>query len=119
MATGDATTFALVKKQVTDTFPTTETQKIVASDRGASDHFGNSVSISGDYAIVGSPDEDEDASGGNTLSNAGSAYIFKRDGTSWVQQQKIVASDRGVNDYFGWSVSISGDYAIVAARDED
>ena len=94
-------------------------QKIVASDRGAGDTFGHSVSINGDYAIVGSREEDHDASGGNLLSNAGSAYIFKRDGNSWVQQQKIVASDRGAGDRFGYAVSINGDYAIVAAFTED
>ena len=94
-------------------------QKIVASDRGAGDTFGHSVSINGDYAIVGSREEDHDASGGNPLSNAGSAYIFKRDGNSWVQQQKIVASDRGAGDRFGYAVSINGDYAIVAAFTED
>jgi len=93
--------------------------KAVASDRAASDYFGYSVSISGDYAIVGAYYEDEDTSGANTLTNAGSAYIFMRSGTSWSQQQKIVASDRAVGDYFGYSVSISGDYAVVGAYGED
>ena len=92
--------------------------KIVASDRAAGDRFGNSVSISGDYAIVGAPGEDEDASGNDTLTSAGSAYIFKRDGTSWSQQAMIVASDRGERDEFGNSVSISDDYAIVGAAHE-
>ena len=96
----------------------TEQQKIVASDRGLNDYFGWSVSISGDYAIVGAYGEDEDVSGNNTLSDAGSAYIFVRDGTTWTQQQKIVASDRNQPDRFGWSVSISGDYAIVGAYQE-
>ena len=93
--------------------------KLVASDRGASDNFAYSVSISGDYAIVGAYNEDEDASGGNLKVNAGSAYIFKRNGDSWTQQAKLVATDRNNNDQFGWSVSISGDYAIVGAYEED
>jgi hypothetical protein len=96
-----------------------ELQKIVASDRASYDYFGYSVSISGDYAIVGAYCEDENASGGFTRLEAGSAYIFKRDGTSWSQEAKIVASDRAVDDYFGHSVSISGDYAIVGAYWED
>jgi len=91
----------------------------VANDRGEEDRFGRSVSIYGDYAIVGSVYEDHDASGANYLSNAGSAYIFRRDGNSWVQQQKIVANDRGEEDQFGYSVSINGDYAIVGALEED
>ena len=51
-------------------------QKLTASDRTAGDEFGISVSISGDYAIVGAFWEDEDASGANTQTEAGSAYIF-------------------------------------------
>ncbi|MEA3391880.1 MAG: choice-of-anchor D domain-containing protein, partial [Candidatus Marinimicrobia bacterium] len=94
-------------------------QKIVASDRASYDEFGLSVAISGDYAIVGTCMESEDASGGNTLGNAGSAYIFVRGGETWTQQQKIVASDRETSDYFGCSVAISGDHVIVGAYAED
>jgi hypothetical protein len=97
----------------------TQQQKIVASDRAADDFFGKSVAISGDYAIVGADREDEDTSGAATLSGAGSAYIFVRTGSSWTQQQKIVASDRAASDFFGNSVAISGDYAIVGAPFED
>jgi len=97
----------------------TQMQKIVASDREASDYFGKSVSISGDHAIVGAYLEDEDADGLNTLLEAGSAYIFKNIDGTWTQMKKIVASDRGENDNFGASVSISGDHAIAGARCED
>jgi hypothetical protein len=84
--------------------------KIVASDAEASDHFGRSVAISGDYAIVGA--EDEDAGG----SEAGAAYIFRRTGeNTWDAGVKIVASDAEASDKFGGSVAISGDYAIVGA----
>ena len=54
-------TLALVKKYANNPFPTTETQKIVASVRQTYDHFGRAVSISGDYAIVGAFTEDHDA----------------------------------------------------------
>ena len=97
----------------------TQAQKLTASDRASGDYFGHSVSISGDYAIVGAYREDEDASGANTQSQAGSAYIFERDGLgNWTQAQKLTASDRAAEDYFGWSVSISGSYAIVGAWQE-
>ena len=97
-----------------------EVIKAVASDRAASDAFGFSVAISGDYALVGAYSEDEDAGGINTISAAGAAYVFEQDGTgTWVQVQKLVASDRAVADLFGWSVAISGNYAIVGARRED
>jgi hypothetical protein len=54
--------------------------KITASDAAANDYFGHSVSIDGDYAIAGACDH------GVSLNDGGSAYIFKRDGTSWTQQ---------------------------------
>jgi hypothetical protein len=84
-------------------------QKLLASDGAASDDFGYSVSISGDYAIVGAYYDD----------TKGSAYIFKRNGTSWSQQQKLLASDGAAGDGFGCSVSISGGYAIVGAYQDD
>ena len=90
-----------------------EQQKLTASDGAAFDQFGCSVSISGDYAIVGAYYDDDKGT------DSGSAYIFKWDGTSWVRQQKLTASDGAVNDIFGVSVSISGDYAIVGARLDD
>jgi len=97
-----------------------EVIKAVASDRAANDNFGLAISISGDYAIVGSPNEDEDAAGANNLSGAGSAYVFERDASgNWLQVQKIVASDRAMSDAFGFSVAISGDYAVVGAPFED
>ncbi len=84
--------------------------KLTASDGTFFDQFGWSVSISGDYAIVGALQLLSDGS-------KGAAYIFKRNGT-WSQQQKIIASDRQNNDNFGISVSISGDYVLVGANGE-
>ncbi len=91
-------------------------QKIVASDRDEFDEFGSSVGMSSNYAIVGAIYEDEDASGGNTMSSAGAAYVFERDEQGkWNQVQKIVASDRTSGNKFGSSVSMFGDYALVGA----
>ena len=92
-----------------------QSKKIVASDREASDMFGVSVSISGDYAIVGAYNEDQDKAGANTLNNSGSAYIFKNSSGNWTQANKIVALDRGNGDMFGYSVAISEDYTIAGA----
>jgi hypothetical protein len=87
-----------------------EQQKLLASDGVMYDNFGQSVSISGDLAIVGALLDDN---------YTGSAYIFKWDGTSWVELQKLAASDGAASDYFGVSVSISGDYIIVGAHADD
>ncbi|NEQ77698.1 MAG: hypothetical protein F6K23_34600 [Okeania sp. SIO2C9] len=89
-------------------------QKLQANDKEAGDHFGNSVAISGNFAIVGATGEDIGAS------NTGAAYIFERhsDG-SWQQTQKLQANDKEASDYFGNSVAISGDFAIVGAFGKD
>ncbi len=97
----------------------TQQQKIIASDRTEADYFASSVSISGDYLLVGAPKEDHDANGGNSMNNAGSAYAFRRIGNTWSQRQKIVASDRSGGDEFGTSVSISGPYLFSGAQWDD
>jgi hypothetical protein len=94
---------------------------ITAPDPGPDDHFGESVSISGDgsYALVGAVFDDGPA--GTPQSSSGSAYIFSRSGSTWGFQQKITAPDPGPNDQFGRSVSISGDgsYALVGAYSDE
>jgi len=93
-----------------------QVQKIVASDRRNGDNFGASVAISGNYAIVGSPYDDEDTSGGNYIWNAGSAYIYERNSNGvWNQVQKIIASDRRTTDWFGKIVSIESNCAMVSS----
>jgi len=80
------------------------------------DRFGSAVSISGSYAAVGVPQEDEDALGSNTLAEAGAVYIYEKNGSgNWVLMAKVVAPTRTANDLFGSSVSIAGDYLIVGA----
>ncbi len=83
--------------------------KLTASDAQPGDSFGCSVSISGDYAVVGAYIKN---------SHIGAAYIFKRTGTTWSQQAILTASDGAISDEFGYSVSISGDYAIVGAYND-
>jgi hypothetical protein len=99
----------------------TQQQKIQSSDIQGGDNFGGSVSINSDatYAIVGAKSEDGGA--GNPLANAGAAYVFSRDGTTWSQQAKLVSDDLQFVDNFGQSVAISGDgnTAIVGVAGED
>jgi hypothetical protein len=90
-----------------------EQAELVASDGAAGDEFGYSVSISGNYALIGAHFDDDN---GN---DSGSAYIFKYNGTDWVEQQKLISSDGALGDWFGYSVSISGDYALVGVRYDD
>jgi uncharacterized protein (TIGR03437 family) len=81
-------------------------QELIASDGVGNDAFGNSVSVSGDTAVIG-------ASGKNT--GQGAAYVFVRTGGVWSQQQELTASDGAVGDNFGWSVSLNGNTAVIGA----
>ncbi|HEY0547807.1 MAG TPA: PKD domain-containing protein [Pyrinomonadaceae bacterium] len=90
--------------------PLIQQQKLTASDAGAGDLFGISISLSGDTAIVGAYQDDN--SGG---ANAGAAYIFTRSGGAWTQQQKLTASDAATGDFFGFSVSVNGDTAMIGS----
>jgi hypothetical protein len=87
--------------------------KLTASDSAAGDLFGRSVSISGDYIVIGAYQDDPSGE------DSGSAYIFKRDGESWIEMAKLSASDGAGGDFFGWSVSISGDDVIVGGYGDD
>ena len=90
-----------------------EQAKLTASDGDAYDYFGCSVSLSsdGNVAVIGA----------YGVEDRGSAYVFTRTGSSWTQQAKLTASDRAANDYFGWSVTVSGDgsTAVIGARGDD
>ena len=89
--------------------------KLTASDAAASDIFGrNAMGISGDTLVVGAPSDDTGAG-----TDAGSAYVFVRSGTSWSQQAKLTASDAAAGDFFGLSVGISGDTVVASAFLDD
>jgi hypothetical protein len=88
-------------------------QKLVAGDAAAGDSFGYSVAVDGDTVVVGA--QTPCAAG----DYCGSAYVFVREGTVWTEQQKLVASDPARWDFFGVSVSVSGDTAVVGADQDD
>jgi len=85
-----------------------EQAKLVAGDPAREQHFGAAVGISGDVAIVG-------AAGGSLPGGPGAAYVFRRYGSNWVQQQKLVPSDLQEGSVFGWAVAVSGDTIVVTA----
>ncbi|MEM7307274.1 MAG: hypothetical protein AAF682_11420 [Planctomycetota bacterium] len=91
-----------------------EVDKLLASDGSAGHELGTSVSIDGDFAILGSPD------GMTGLSSSGTAYVFERqtDGT-WSEVTKLEPLDPSTNDDFGWSVSLSGTRAVAGAPLDD
>ncbi|RZV37536.1 MAG: hypothetical protein EX272_05235 [Chromatiales bacterium] len=83
--------------------------KITAVDSAAGDEFGGDVALDGDTAVIGARRNDDNGV------DSGLAYVFKRSGTAWSQQTRLVASDGAAGDEFGYSVAISGDTAVVGA----
>jgi hypothetical protein len=83
----------------------------------AGDLFGRNVAISGNYAIVGAYQEDD---AGGTGGDSGKAYIFNVTTGALVHTlNNPNAFGTSASDFFGWSVAISGNYAIVGAYGED
>jgi hypothetical protein len=85
-------------------------QKLTASDGSANDHFGTSVSISGDTLLVGADGKDSLAG-----PDTGAAYVFGRAAGSWGELQKLVPSDATAGSAFGASVAIDGPNAVGGA----
>ncbi len=96
-----------------------EHSRIVAPERALNDNFGHAVAISGERIVVGAHNEDEDESDANYQGNAGSAYVIQLLGDEWVLQQKIVASDRDINDLFAYDVDIDGSNIVIGAYHEN
>ena len=98
---------------------------IKASNTGRDDNFGYAVSISGETLAVGAREERSNATGvngsqtDNSAFASGAVYVFTRSGTTWNQQAYVKASNTNAYDYFGGSVSISGDTLVVGAHGED
>ena len=98
---------------VSETFAQCEVRedaKLTAPDAAPGDVFGASVSVSGDVAFVGAY-LDACAAG----QNCGSVYVYQFNGSAWVVQTKLTASDAAPGDYFGISVSVNGSVAVVGA----
>ncbi|MEM8485969.1 MAG: choice-of-anchor D domain-containing protein [Bacteroidota bacterium] len=86
-------------------------QELIAASPGLDGIFGKAVAITGDQLLIGAPEEDVDG-----IENAGAAYVFQFDGTTWTQQAKLGALNAEAGDAFGFSVAIDGTYAIAGAR---
>ncbi|MEZ5009945.1 MAG: hypothetical protein R2753_17480 [Chitinophagales bacterium] len=92
----------------------TEFQKITASNPGFNNKFGFSVSISGNFAVVGA-----NTAGGPFLSTGGAAYVFQYNGSIWEQIQIVQPADIQTLDNFGFSVDIVGDKFVVGSNVDD
>jgi len=77
------------------------------------DHFGRSVDVAGEWALVGAYQDDD---GG---SNRGSAHFFRREAGVWTWKQEVIASDGANTDRFGRALAIRGDIAAIGAPFDD
>ncbi|MBX3196622.1 MAG: hypothetical protein KF894_00595 [Labilithrix sp.] len=82
-----------------------EQQKLTASAPNVYDHFGGSVALSGDTAIVGARGTEAQ----------GAAYVFVRSGGEWSQHSKETDRNPGLGDQFGAAVAVSGDTVVASA----
>lgn len=101
---------------------------IKASNAGASDLFGNAVSIHQDTLAVAANMEDSNqltitngstASVDNTSLSAGAVYIYKRSGGNWVQEAFIKTLNAQAGDQFGSALQVHGETLVVSASQED
>ena len=92
----------------------TQRQKIVASDYLSAMQFGRSVAACGELLVVGAPRDGEAGFG-----QRGAAYVFRYDGTTWLQEQKLLAPVFAAGDNFGYAVAIDGDVIVVGEYLDD
>ena len=93
----------------------TQQQKLTAGDGTADDEFGNAVGINGETIAVGAHFADLPNN-----SEAGSVYIYRRTGTNWAQNQKLIPTAAVIlGDHFGESVALSGSKIVIGAAGDD
>ena len=88
--------------------------KLPHPDTTSGNFFGVAVSVDGNRALVGASSEDTCAD------NAGAAYLFEKDAEThhWRRVAQLMPTDCLLGLFFGRSVSLSGDRALVAAAAE-
>ncbi len=94
-------------------------QKVSASDRKSNSQFGKSVSIYDQSIIIGAPFEINNENDSISMTDAGAAYVFNRNGSQWIESQKLVAFDRDTSDNFGWAASTFNNKFVIGAYTKD
>jgi|GEM_PF-1956870 len=84
--------------------------KIIAADGSAGDQFGRSVSIDGEFAVVGAWQNSNERG-----ASAGAVYVYRLDGSEWTQYVKLLAPDGELGDRFGSSVAVQGGRIVAGA----
>jgi hypothetical protein len=87
----------------------TEVQKLVASDAAQDDSFGGAVAVQGDLVLVGAAGLDDG------IPNQGGVYVFQRANGTWTEVETLLATGAAQDDFFGGTVALDGDYALIGA----
>jgi hypothetical protein len=87
--------------------------KLTANDGEAGDSFGTAVSIKGNTILVGASFDDDMAEG------AGAAYIFVKKGRTWIQDEKLTASDGSEYAKFGNFATINENIILIGASNDN
>ncbi|MBD3559343.1 hypothetical protein H6S82_10765, partial [Planktothrix sp. FACHB-1355] len=87
-------------------------QKLQATGLGVNSNFGKGIAISGEWAMIGASH-----SQAFDVANAGAAYVFRLENGVWRQKQRLQPVDLGINQCFGHSIAISGEYAFIGGGD--
>lgn len=83
------------------------------NDGNVNRFFGASVSLSGNRALIGAIKADGFNAG------SGAAYVFELQNGLWQQTAKLTANDGALNDFFGVSVSLLENRALIGASGDD
>ncbi|MDF1837650.1 MAG: FG-GAP repeat protein, partial [Planctomycetota bacterium] len=96
-----------------------------ASNGDSNDRFASALALEGDTLVVGARGESSASPGvngdqGNNNSNSsGAAYVFRRNGSIWVQEAYLKASNADLGDQFGYAVAVGDGSIAVGAFSED
>jgi hypothetical protein len=84
-------------------------QRLAASDATEGDGFGFSTVVQGDSALVGAPRAQTE------VGRSGAAYVFRREDGRWVQTRKLISSNAGGGDSFGFQAAMHAGRVLVGA----
>ena len=90
----------------------TETAKLSVPVPPDGQLFGSSVAIDGDWLFCGAPGDTQGGAG------AGAAFVFNRQGSAWIQTQKLLGTDTDTADQFGIALDVQGDVVMIGAPGE-
>ena len=91
----------------------TQQQKLTASDGSPGDAFGSRVAIEDGVIVVGAPSDDAQ------FVNQGSVYVFRFDGSSWVESQNLGSSTLTANAQYGAALELEQGRLAVGAPGDD